>query len=151
MCVYTEDFISLGFYNLCILSTQIEFMFNLPSEQSNWDDEIIEEFADYTMTQLRSDCLKLTQTQIVYSYCESLIVEDVEYAEEKIALILELERNRSWNCLCEHLPFEVLAKLKQAKMEVKDCQCNRQSVVESMLDLIVENTLLHSTLTKFAF
>ncbi|MDJ0592393.1 MAG: hypothetical protein QNJ72_20770 [Pleurocapsa sp. MO_226.B13] len=103
------------------------------------------------MTQLRSNWLKLIQTKIVYSYCESLVVEDVEGAEEEIALILELERNRDWSCLCALLPFEVLAQLKIAKTELVDFRGDRQWFVNSSLNLIVENTLLYNTLAKLAF
>ena len=125
--------------------------FNLPLEQQHWDYEQIEEFADCTMTQLRSNWFKLIQTNIVYLYCESLVVEDAESAEEKIALILELARNRDWSCLCAYLPFEVLTKLRRARIELKDSCGDRQWLVKSSLNLIVENTLLYSTLTKFAF
>lgn len=123
--------------------------FNLSSKQQDWDNELIEEFADYTIAQLHSSWLKLIQTNIIYGYCESLIVEDTEVAEKEIALILKFERGRDWICLLDCLPFGILAKLKQMKRELKNCHYDRQWVVNSILNLIIENTLLHNTLSRF--
>jgi|GEM_PF-2996225 len=117
--------------------------------QQEQNEDLIEQFADYSISDLQSNLLKLIQTNIVYSYCESLIVEESDCVEEKVAIIFDYCQAQNKSLLYDSLPFTILLKLKKAKNYVKKCDRNRQAIIEVILNLIVENTLLHSTLAKF--
>ena len=123
----------------------------LPFEQRIQDEDLIEQFADYTISDLRSSLLKLVQTNVVYSYCESLIIEELDCTESEIATILDGCKEKDRALLHDRLPFKVLLELKRVKDEVKQRDWNRQQIVGSVLNLIVENTLLYSSLAKFAY
>ncbi len=115
------------------------------------DKDIAEQFAEYSLSDLQANLLKLIQTNIVYSYCESLIIEEIDRAEEKVASIFDYCQAQNKSLLYDSLPFGILLKLKRAKNDVKKCDCNRQTIIEIILNLIVENTLLHSSLAKFTY
>ena len=123
----------------------------VPFEQYSQDEDLIAEFADYTISDLRSNLLKLIQTNVVYSYCESLIVEDIDCTEEEIAQILDRCKDKERNLFHIELPFEILLKLKQAKDNVQQTNYNRQQIISLILNLIIENTLLYSSLARFAY
>lgn len=122
----------------------------LPFKQQIQDGDLAEQFADYTILDLRSNLLKLIQTNVIYSYCESLIIEEFDGAEEKIAKILDCCKEKDRALLHNQLPFKVLLKLKRVKDEVKQGDWDRQQIVGLILNLIVENTLLYSSLARFA-
>lgn len=123
----------------------------VPFEQYSQDEDLIEEFADYTISDLHSNLLRLIQINLVYSHCESLIIEEINCTEDKIALILDCCKNRERNLFHSELPFEVLLKLKQAKHEVQQSNRNRQQIISLILNLIIENTMLYSSLARFAY
>ena len=123
----------------------------LPFEQHIQDEDLTEQFADYTISDLRSNLLKLVQTNVVYSYCESLIIEELDCTESEIAMILDCCKEKDRSLLHTQLPFKVLLELKRVKDEVKQRDWNRQQIVGSVLNLIVENTLLYSSLARFAY
>ena len=122
-----------------------------PFEQYSQDEDLINQFAEYTTLDLRSNLLKLIQNNIVYSYCESLIVEKINCTEEEIAHILDCCKDREQNLFHAALPFEVLLKLKKAKDEVQQTERNREQIINLILNLIIENTMLYSSLARFAY
>ncbi|MGD1919326.1 MAG: hypothetical protein ACFCAD_10805 [Pleurocapsa sp.] len=115
------------------------------------EEDLIDQFSEYTALDLQSNLLKLIQTNIIYSYCESLIIEDVDCTEEKIAEILNYSKERNQTLLNSSFPFHILHQLKQAKDEVKQSSWDKHQTINIILNLIVENTLLHSSLAKFAY
>jgi hypothetical protein len=115
------------------------------------DEDLAEHFADYTIVNLRSNLLKLIQINVVYSYCESSIVEQLDSTEEEIATILNCCREKDWTLLQTQLPFSVLLDLRKVKHEVHQSDWGRQQIIGLILSLIVENTLLYSSLAKFAY
>ena len=123
----------------------------VPFEQYSQDEDLIDQFAEYTTLDLRSNLLKLIQTNVVYSYCEALIVEKIDCTEEEIAQILDCCKDRNQNLLQAELPFEVLLKLKKAKDEVQQTERNREQIISLILNIIIENTLLYSSLARFAY
>ena len=123
----------------------------VPFEQYSQDEDLIAEFADYTISDLRSNLLRLIQTNIVYSYCESLIIEEINCTEAEIAQILDCCKQKEQSFLQIKLPFEILLKLKKAKDEIRQSDRNRQETISLILNLIIENTLLYSSLSKFAY
>ena len=123
----------------------------VPFEQYSQEKDLIEEFADYTISDLRSNLLKLIQTNIVYSSCESLIIEDINCTEEEIARILDRCKDKERNLFHAELSFGVMLKLKQAKDEVQQSNRNRQQIISLILNLIIENTMLYSSLARFAY
>lgn len=122
----------------------------LPFEQRVEDEDLVEQFADYTIADLRSNLLKLIQTNVIYTYCESLILEEYD-TESNIAEILDCCKNKQWALLNTQLPFEVLLKLKRVKDEIRQSDLNRHEAIGFILSLIVENTLLYSSLAGFAY
>ena len=122
-----------------------------PFEQYSQDEDLIDQFAEYTTLDLRSNLLKLIQNNVVYSYCESLIVEKIDCTEEEIAHILDYCKDREQNLFHVALPFEVLLKLKKAKDEVQQTERNREQTINLILNLIIENTMLYSSLARFAY
>ena len=122
----------------------------LPFEQHIEDEDLVEQFADYTIADLRSNLLKLIQTNVIYTYCESLILEEYD-TESNIAEILDCCKKKEWALLNTQLPFEVLLKLKRVKDEMRQSNLNRQEAIGFILSLIVENTLLYSSLDRFAY
>ena len=123
----------------------------VPFEQYSQDEDLIGEFADYTVLDLRSNLLKLIQTNIVYSYCESLIIEEIDCTEAEIAQILDCCKDKERNLFHAELPFEILLKLKKAKDEIQRSDRNRQQIISLILNLIIENTMLYSSLARFAY
>lgn len=123
----------------------------LPFEQHIEDEDLVEQFADYTISDLRSNLLKLIQTNVIYTYCESLILEEYDCTESNIAEILDCCKKKEWASLNTQLPFEILLKLKRVKDEIKQSSLNRQEAIGFILSLIVENTLLYSSLARFAY
>ena len=121
---------------------------NLLFEQHT-EEDLAEYFSEYTVLDLQSNLLQLIQTNIIYSYCESLILEDLEYTEEEIAKILKYCKEKKNLLLQSDLPFAVLHKLKKVKDEVTNYNLGRYEIIDLILNLIVENTLLYSTLAKF--
>ena len=119
--------------------------------QDEQNEDLAEQFADHSITDLRFNLLKLVQKNVVYSYCESLIVEDINYSEETIAQIMDYCQERNKALLYDLLPFEVLLQLKKAKSDLRKCTYDRQAIINIILNLILENTLLHSRLSKFAY
>ena len=124
-----------------------ELPFNLQQE----DLDLAEQFADHTIGDLRSSLLKLIQTNIVYSYCESLIIGNPDCTEDKIATILDLLKLGEQDLLYSQLSFEVLLDLKKVKDVIKASDWNRQEIIASILELIVDNTLMYSSLAKYAY
>lgn len=122
----------------------------LPFEQRVEDEDLVEQFADYTISDLRSNLSKLIQTNVIYTYCESLILEEYD-TESNIADILDCCKKKEWALLNTQLPFEVLLKLKRVKDEIGQSNLNRQEAIGFILSLIVENTLLYSSLARFAY
>lgn len=122
----------------------------LPFEQRVEDKDLVEQFADYTIADLRSNLLKLIQTNVIYTYCESLILEEYD-TESNIAEILDCCKKKEWTLLDTQLPFEILLKLKRVKDEIRQSDLNRQEAIGFILSLIVENTLLYSSLARFAY
>ena len=123
----------------------------LPFEQHIQDEDLAEQFADYTTSDLRSSLLKLIQTNVVYSYCESLIIEDLDCTESEIAQILDCCKDKDRSLLHTQLPFKVLLELKRVKDELKQGDWDREQIIGSILNLVVENTLLYSSLARFAY
>ena len=119
--------------------------------QQEQEEDLIAQFADYSIADLHCNLLKLIQTNIVYSYCESLILEDVDDVEEKVISIFDYCQAQNKSLLYDSLPFEVLLELKKAKKNVKQCDRDRKTIIEIILNLVVENTLLHSSLSRFAY
>lgn len=115
------------------------------------EDDLTEQFCEYTVSDLQSNLLKLIQTNIIYSYCEALIIEDVECSEEKIAKIIDCCKERNKTLLKSSLPFHILHQLKRVKDEVKESGWDKHQMINHILNLIVENTLLYSNLAKFAY
>ncbi len=121
--------------------------FNLVSQQFE-EDNLVEQFAEYTIAELRQNMLNLIQYNIVYRYCETLIVE---HDNDDLAIdIIDLCQDKSQNLLTKNLPFELLIELKKVKDEVIESELTREYIVDSILNLIVDNTLLYSSLNKFA-
>ena len=123
---------------------------NLLFEQHT-EEDLAEYFSEYTVLDLQSNLLQLIQTNIIYSYCESLIIEDLENTEEDVAKILECCQQKNIFLLQSNLPFTVLQKLKTVKNEITKSNLDRYEIIDSILNLIVENTLLYSSLAKFAY
>lgn len=123
---------------------------NLLFEQYE-EEDLIDQFSEYTVSDLQSNLLKLVQTNIIYSYCETLIIEDLDCTEESIAKIIECCKKKNQTLLNSTLPFQVLQELKKAKDEIKDSDYDRHYIINLILNLIVENTLLHSSLAKFVY
>ena len=123
---------------------------NLLFEQ-HIEEDLAEYFSEYTVLDLQSNLLQLIQTNIIYSYCESLIIEDLENTEEDVAKILECCQQKNIFLLQSNLPFTVLQKLKKVKNEITKSNLDRYEIIDSILNLIVENTLLYSSLAKFAY
>lgn len=122
--------------------------FNLVSQQFE-EDNLVEQFAEYTIAELRQNMLKLAQYNLVYRYCETLIIE---YDNEGMAIhIIDRCQDKSQNLLTKNLPFELLIELKKAKDEVLESDWTREYIIDSILNLIVDNTLLYSSLSKFAY
>ncbi len=115
------------------------------------DEDLVTQFEEYTVDDLRSNLLQLIQTNVVYSYCETLIAEDIDCTEEDIAKIIESCKGKNQALLNNTLPFRVLHQLKKVKDELKESNCSKHDTINLILNLIVENTLLHSTLAKFAY
>ena len=122
---------------------------NLLFEQHT-EEDLAEYFSEYTVLDLQSNLLQLIQTNIIYSYCESLIVEDFEYTEREIAKILKYCKQKNNLLLQSNLPFAVLHELKKVKDEITKSNLDRYKIIDLILNLIVENTLMYSTLAKFA-
>lgn len=114
------------------------------------DEDLVTQFCDYTISDLQANLSKLIQINTVYSYCESLIIDDLD-CEKEVAEILDCCRDKNRSLLCAELPFELLIKLKKTKDEVAKFNCNRHQIVEMILNLIIENTLLYSSLARFAY
>ena len=114
------------------------------------DTYLIEEFSDYTIKDLQSNLSKLIQVHRIYLYCESLIMEKDDCALE-IAIILDCCRDNNFDFVSDLLPFELLIELKKTKNEVEEDDWKRPELISSILNLILENTLLYSTLAKFAY
>ena len=112
------------------------------------DRDLIEEFSHYTISDLQSNLSKLIQVNLVYSYCESLIMEQDD-CDLEVAIILDSCQEKNFDFVCDRLPFDLLIKLKKVKDELKQDNWQRQELINSILNLILENTLLYSTLTKF--
>ena len=123
---------------------------NLLFEQ-HLEEDLAEYFSEYTVLDLQSNLLQLIQTNIIYSYCESLIMEDLEHTEEEVAKILKYCKEKKNLLLQSDLPFTVLHKLKKVKDEIAKSNLDRYEIIDLILNLIVENTLLHSSLAKFAY
>ena len=123
---------------------------NLLLEQYS-DQDLSQHFSNYTVSDLQSNLLKLIQTNIIYSHCESLIIDNQDCTEEEIARILDCCKDKSHNSLCTRLPFKLLTKLKNHKDEIQANNWSRQEIVDIILNLVIENTLLYSTLAKFAY
>lgn len=123
----------------------------LPFEQHIQDEDLAEQFADYTTSDLRSSLLKLIQTNVVYSYCESLIIEEIDCTELEIAEILDSCKEKDRSSLHTQLPFKILLELKRVKDELKQGDWDREQIIGSILNLVVENTLLYSSLARFAY
>jgi hypothetical protein len=123
----------------------------LPFEQHIQDEDLAEQFAAYTTSDLRSSLLKLIQTNVVYSYCESLIIEEIDCTELEIAEILDCCKDKDRSSLQTQLPFKVLLELKRVKDELKQGDWDREQIIGSILNLVVENTLLYSSLARFAY
>ena len=115
------------------------------------EENLAASFCEYTVSDLQSNLLQLIQTNVVYRYCEDLIIDDMDCTEEEIAQILDYYKADKQALLNSSLPFHVLHKLKEVKDEVKGSDWDRSALINSILNLIVENTLLHSTLAKFAY
>ncbi|MCC0177741.1 hypothetical protein I4641_12200 [Waterburya agarophytonicola K14] len=115
------------------------------------DDDLTEQFSDYTVSDLRSNLLKLLQTNMIYYYCESLIIEDRCCNKQEIGTILGFDQDSDHHITCDKLPFELLIELKSIKDKIKINNWEREQIIELILNLIVENTLIHSTLRKFTW
>lgn len=115
------------------------------------EEDLVSQFDDYSILDLQSNLLKLIQTNIVYAYCETVIVEDLNCDEEYIARIIKSCKAKDRVLLNSILPFHILQKLKSVKDEIKGKEYDRYYIINLILNLIVENTLLHSTLAKFAY
>lgn len=111
--------------------------------------DLVNQFCEYTVSELRSNLLNLIQINVIYLYCEALIIENIDCTEAEIAQILDCCKNKT--LLNSSLPFHLWQKLKKAKDEVNESDWDRDSIINSILNLIVENTLLRSTLAKFAY
>jgi len=119
-----------------------------PLPQQLEDDDLTEQFAEYTISDLHSNLLKLVQLNVAYLYCESLIIEELD-CDLKVAKVLKCCQDKSYNLLSSDLPFELLIKLKQSKDEMNKGNWNRQHTIDLILNLIVDNTLLQSSLLRF--
>ena len=124
---------------------------DLLSQPYEQDEDLIEQFSEYTVSDLRSNLLEQMQINVVYSYCESQIIEEPDCSEEEIAQIIDRCRSKNKNLLYSDLPFQVLLKLKRVKNELEDCNYTRTDMISLILNLIVENTLLYSSLARFAY
>ena len=121
-----------------------------PLSQQLEDNDLIEQFAEYTISDLHSNLLNLVQKNVVYLYCESLIMEDLD-CDLEVAEILDRVENKKQNLLSAELPFELLIELKRAKDEINKSNFNRPEIIDLILNLIIDNTLLQSSITKFAY
>ena len=119
-------------------------------QQHEQYEDLTEHFSEYTNLDLRSNLCKLLQTNLIYSYCESLIVKEVEGDREKIGQILQHHKSGERDLLNKQMPLEMLFELRKIETELETNMMSREGLVGSILNLIVENTLLNSTLSKFA-
>ena len=119
-----------------------------PSFDDN--DDLVAEFAFYNDAQLHSKWLLLIQTNIVLTYCESLIFDGVDGAESQVARILKLQHHQDWVGICDCLPWEMLLDLRQVEIEISECNIDRRRVIWSIFSLVMENTILQTTICRFS-
>ncbi len=119
-----------------------------PSFDDN--DDLDAELAFYNDAQLRSKWLLLIQTNIVLTYCESLIFDGVDDHWSQVGSILKLQHHQDWVGICDCLPLEVLLDFRQVEIEISECNIDRRTVIWSIFSLIMENTILQSTICRFS-
>lgn len=115
------------------------------------EEDLAEYFADYSGLDLQSNLVRLIQINIVYSYCESKIIDDLNCTELEIAKILNYCKENNNRLLQSDLPFAILHKLKKVKDDIVNSDLDRYEIIDSILNVIVENTLLYASLAKFAY
>ena len=125
--------------------------YKVPFDWQEQDEDFIEGFDGYTIADLRVNLLKLVQKNTIYFYCESLIIEDSSSSELDVAKILDYCQSLNYNLLFDILPFKVLLQLKEAKTRVDKSELDRQHIIEMILNLTVENTILRNSLDKFIY
>ena len=115
------------------------------------EEDLAEYFSDYSKLDLQSNLVRLVQVNIVYSYCESKIIDDLNCTESEIAKILSYCKENNHRLLQFDLPFAILHKLKKVKDDIANSDLDRYEIIDSILNVIVENTLLYASLAKFAY
>ena len=115
------------------------------------EEDLVEYFSDYSKLELQSNLIQLIQINIIYSYCESKIIDDLNCTESEIAKIIKYCKENNNRLFQSDLPFAILHKLKKVKNDIVNCDLERHEIIDFILNVIVENTLLYTSLAKFAY
>lgn len=114
-------------------------------------DDLDAEFAFYSDAQLHSRWLLLIKTNMVLTYCESLIFDGVDGAQSQVTHILKLHHHQDWVGIGDRLPWNILLDLRQVEIEISECNIDRKRVIWSILSLVMENTILQSTFSQHGY
>lgn len=130
--------------------------YNLSCAQEQYYFTMVRYLPDLDLERLRLILVDLIQTNIIYNYCEKLILDDDLDSDYFSKVQVFLSSLNQLSNILHLLPLELDFQLKSVEYQVQELcdaihagEANRSQLSASILNLILENAVLGNCLKEY--